>query len=79
MGTGANYTNYIGGVKALKDRLMSLDNPPCLLIFGTGWGLHSSLDSLIDYKIEPIFGVNSKYNHLSVRSAVAIYLDRINS
>ena len=79
VGTGANYTNYIGGTEALKDRLSSLDNPPCLLIFGTGWGLHSSLDSLIDYKVEPIFGTNSEYNHLSVRSAVAIYLDRINS
>ncbi len=79
VGTGANYKDYLGGIKELKDKIDSLDNPPCLLLFGTGWGLHSNLDRLIDHKIEPIFGSNTDYNHLSVRSAVAIYLDRIRS
>ena len=75
--TGANFKDYLGPENRLKERLSEIDNPPCLLIFGTGWGLHSSLDEVIDYRLEPIFGVNTNYNHLSVRSAVAIYLDRL--
>ena len=75
--TGANFKDYLGAEGSLREKFSSIDNPPCLLLFGTGWGLHSDLDKLIDYKLEPIFGVNSSYNHLSVRSAVAIYLDRL--
>jgi hypothetical protein len=75
--TGANFKSYLGGEEVLKAKLSSIDNPPSLLIFGTGWGLHSDLDELIDFRLEPIFGTNSSYNHLSVRSAVAIYLDRL--
>ena len=75
--TGANYTEFNGPEKALFDRLQELDNPPCLLLFGTGWGLHSSIESLVNFKLEPILGAGVGYNHLSVRSAVAIYLDRL--
>ena len=49
---------------------------PILILFGTGFGL---TDEVMDssYKIlEPIRG-NTKYNHLSVRSAVSIILDRL--
>ena len=75
--TGANFKKYLGAEGVIREKLNSIDNPPCLLLFGTGWGLHSNLDELIDYRLEPIFGVNTSYNHLSVRSAVAIYLDRL--
>lgn len=50
---------------------------PILLLFGTGWGMSEDLMKLADVVIEPIKGVGS-FNHLSVRSAVAIYLYKIN-
>lgn len=46
------------------------------LIFGTGHGLHSEVIELADAILEPIFGPGD-FNHLSVRSAVSIYLDRL--
>ena len=47
-----------------------------LLLFGTGWGFTEDFLSSVDYILEPIEGVKG-FNHLSVRSAVAIILDRI--
>ena len=49
---------------------------PILLLFGTGYGLHESWQSRIEAFLPPICGIDD-YNHLSVRSAVAIYLDRL--
>ena len=49
---------------------------PALLCFGTGWGLTSEFLSSMDTRLEPIRGVG-EYNHLSVRSAVSIILDRL--
>jgi hypothetical protein len=46
------------------------------LVFGTGWGLHASILAELDYFLEPIRGAG-EWNHLSVRSAVAIILDRL--
>lgn len=46
------------------------------LIFGTGHGLHSQVIDEADYILEPINGP-TPWNHLSVRSAVSIYLDRL--
>jgi hypothetical protein len=52
------------------------DERPYLILFGTGWGLTQEVMDL-SYKIlEPIRG-KTKYNHLSVRSAVSIILDRL--
>lgn len=48
----------------------------CLLIFGTGWGITDEVIQQSDFLMEPIRGA-SDYNHLSVRSAVAISLDRL--
>lgn len=48
---------------------------PVLFVFGTGQGLAPSLLNLCDYLLLPIYGLTT-YNHLSVRSAVAIILDR---
>lgn len=47
-----------------------------LLLFGTAWGLTEEVFTLVDGTLPPIIG-GSDYNHLSVRSAVAIMLDRI--
>ncbi len=49
---------------------------PVLLLFGTGWGLADEVLSGADLCLEPIEGLDD-YNHLSVRSAVSIYLDRL--
>jgi len=46
------------------------------LVFGTGWGLAPSVLESVDAVAEPIRGTGN-YNHLSVRSAMAIALDRI--
>ena len=48
---------------------------PVLLIFGTGQGLSSEIIKQCDYLLLPVNGF-STFNHLSVRSAVAIILDR---
>jgi hypothetical protein len=47
-----------------------------LLIFGTGWGLAEEIFTAADFILDPITGPGA-YNHLSVRSAAAIYLDRL--
>lgn len=49
---------------------------PYLLLLGTGWGLCDECFETADYILEPIRG-NGTYNHLSVRSAAAIMLDRL--
>jgi hypothetical protein len=51
---------------------------PALLLFGTGWGLSPSLLGGADVLLEPIAGASATgYNHLSVRAACAIMLDRL--
>lgn len=59
---------------ARKDR-----KKPCILVFGTGWGVHPVFHERVDAILEPIYGSEGAggYNHLSVRSAVAIILDRL--
>lgn len=49
---------------------------PLLLTFGTAWGLTRDFIDMADCVLAPIMGPTS-YNHLSVRSAVAIVLDRL--
>ena len=49
---------------------------PYLLLFGTAWGLTEDFINKADYVLSPIQGRGS-YNHLSVRSAAAIILDRL--
>ncbi|MBY0353578.1 hypothetical protein K2W90_04410 [Candidatus Babeliales bacterium] len=48
---------------------------PVLLIFGTGQGLAPEVLEQSDYLLLPVQGM-CDYNHLSVRSAVSIILDR---
>ena len=49
---------------------------PLLLLFGTGWGLADEVVDGVDHVLTPIRG-SADYNHLSVRSAAAILLDRL--
>lgn len=77
--TGANFESFSMKAEELF-RSAELDKRPIFLLFGTGWGLYASVLEKADIMLEPIFGNNPNgYNHLSVRSAVAIYLDRIYS
>lgn len=49
---------------------------PVLILFGTGYGMTAELLDRCDHVLEPILGV-AGFNHLPVRSAVAIILDRL--
>jgi len=51
-------------------------NGPVVMAFGTAWGLSEPFVNQCDLILEPISGWDN-YNHLSVRSAVSIILDRI--
>lgn len=75
--TGANFKTHNAAPSDLRQKIL-LDSSPYLLLFGTGWGLHSSITDHADYKLAPILGASEDgYNHLSVRSAVAIYLEKL--
>lgn len=54
------------------------DDEPICLIFGTGYGLIDEIMLEADYTLEPVYGPTD-YNHLSVRSAVSVILDRLRS
>ncbi len=56
-------------------KLLEERGSPFLILFGTGWGLTQEVKDNSDYVLAPIEGKG--YNHLSVRSAVAIILDRL--
>lgn len=47
-----------------------------LLLLGTGWGLAEELILRCEYILDPIYGPSS-YNHLPVRVAAGIMLDRL--
>jgi hypothetical protein len=47
-----------------------------MILFGTAWGIAKEFMWKADYLLESITGVSS-YNHLSVRTAAAITLDRL--
>ncbi|MEI6093262.1 MAG: RNA methyltransferase [bacterium] len=47
-----------------------------LLIFGTGWGFTDEIMEKSDYILESL-SYDTGYNHLPVRSAVSIVLDRL--
>lgn len=47
-----------------------------LLLFGTGYGMTEEMMQQFDYILEPIYGAG-RYNHLCVRAAAAIMLDRL--
>jgi hypothetical protein len=52
------------------------DDRAVMLIFGTAWGLDKEIINHADYILDPIMGPTD-YNHLSVRTAAAIILDRL--
>ena len=59
-----------------RARLAGSDPRTVLIVFGTSWGLAPALVAASDARLPPIHGV-AGYNHLSVRAACAITLDRL--
>lgn len=57
-------------------KVLSESSVPYLLLLGTGWGLTASVLRDADGVLDPIGGVNG-YNHLSVRCAASILMDRL--
>jgi hypothetical protein len=57
-------------------RELFTEDRPALLLLGTAWGLHRDVLDRADHVLEPIVGTG-RYNHLSVRAAGAIILDRL--
>ncbi len=62
------------GYSELRQRLANGEH--CLMLFGTGWGLAPEVMASVDAVLPPVGGPLA-YNHLSVRSACAIILDRL--
>ncbi|MFA5113136.1 MAG: RNA methyltransferase [Candidatus Margulisiibacteriota bacterium] len=63
------------GFAQLSAELKTGDQP-VLLLFGTGWGMADEVFDQVDGVLPPVIG-QAEYNHLSVRSATAIILDRL--
>jgi tRNA (guanine37-N1)-methyltransferase len=73
--TSARSTGSRSSFVALQD-MLNKQTRPFLIVFGTGWGLTETILSQADYFLEAIEG-DAEFNHLSVRSAAAIVLDRL--
>jgi hypothetical protein len=65
-----------GGISISRFRELLETGTPYMLVFGTAWGLSRDCMEAADHILEPIRG-NTAYNHLSVRSATSIILDRL--
>lgn len=72
--TSARETDGAVSWPLMRERLA--DTEGMLLLFGTGYGLAPAAVALADVMLTPIHG-KGQYNHLSVRSAAAIALDRL--
>ena len=72
--TGARERNGYVGCAVVRERIAA--GVPHLLVLGTAWGLAESVFQNADAVLEPIRGCGD-YNHLSVRSAASILLDRL--
>jgi tRNA (guanine37-N1)-methyltransferase len=77
--TSAKPTSFPGAARRSSSELLaeaSLDPAPLLILLGTGWGLADHLIPSVSRILAPIEGA-SDWNHLSVRSAGAVILDRL--
>ena len=73
--TDARFSDDMTGYRVLREKIFE-NTEPFLILFGTGWGLTLETIKAADYVLKPISGY-SEFNHLSVRSAAAIVLDRL--
>ena len=68
--------DYPSSIGYQKLRSLMERGEPHLLMFGTAWGLAEAFIAEADHILEPIKGPTD-YNHLSVRAAAGIILDRL--
>jgi hypothetical protein len=61
---------------AMRERMAQNDAAPVLILLGTGFGLAPAARERTDLALEAIRGPGD-YNHLSVRAAASIILDRL--
>jgi hypothetical protein len=73
--TGAGERSGAISYEQMRDR-MQRGEEHFLMLFGTGWGLADELFDWADCILEPVKG-SGGYNHLSVRCAAAIIMDRL--
>jgi len=73
--TGARERPGSVGYAELAARMRE-PGPPWLLLLGTGWGIAPELADQCDLFLGPVRGPGS-WNHLSVRAAAAVILDRL--
>lgn len=66
----------VPGLTYGQAKTMVMSDRVILLLFGTAWGLVDEVFNKADYLLDPVEGCTN-YNHLSVRSAAAIILDRL--
>ena len=57
-------------------RAMMQNDTPYMILMGTAWGLAPEIIDDADHVLAPI-GDHTAYNHLSVRCAAAVILDRL--
>ena len=62
--------------RELRARMEAPDAPPMMILLGTGFGMAPEVVNRADVVLAPILGPGD-YNHLSVRSAAGIILDRL--
>jgi len=77
--TSARDASFPAAARRTPDELRAeatLDPAPLLILLGTGWGLADVLIPAVSRVLAPIEGA-SDWNHLAVRSAAAILLDRL--
>ncbi len=75
----ATAARMLGPTLSFGDARVRLERgtKPVVLVFGTGWGLARTVVESSDALLEPIRPSQGEYNHLSVRAACAIALDRL--
>lgn len=70
---GGELTRYVDA----KEQI-AVETKPIVILFGTGWGLPRELVAEANVRLEPIRArAETGWNHLSVRAACAITLDRL--
>ena len=75
IGTSSKRRETSIGYGELAGRIQE-DLRPVLLLFGTGWGLPPAIVAGCERTLLPISGPG-EYNHLSLRVAIGIILDRL--
>ncbi|CAN5924729.1 RNA methyltransferase [soil metagenome] len=88
LGGGAGVDVWVTAARAIPGKIalafedaraqLETEGRPVLLVFGTGWGLAPEITDRADAVLPPIRGPGD-WNHLSVRAACAIALDRLRS